>query len=148
MLLSRKKRKFVNETVVQTPGPPNELVPIKPHPKSCQYPLINYHGNHVEQKISSEATFKCHKVTENQSPFQDNLAISALSNIWATPCDGVPECENNEDESQLLCNIPEEYSFFSLTTGYWTISVIMVVFLLYLLRKKIRIINPKHWPIG
>ena len=50
-------------------------------------------GNHLEQKISSDATFKCHKVTENQSPFQENLAITALTNIWATPCDGVPECK-------------------------------------------------------
>ena len=105
-------------------------------------------GNHLEQKISSDATFKCHKVTENQSPFQENLAITALTNIWATPCDGVPECENKEDESQVLCSIPEEYSFFSLTTGYWTISVLMVLVLFYFLRKKIRIINPKHWPIG
>ena len=38
-----KLRKIVNETVA--PGPSNRLVPqIELEPKSCQYPLINYHA--------------------------------------------------------------------------------------------------------
>ena len=43
-LLSWNKDKILLKSFCRA-GPSNELVPqIEPHPKSCQYPLINYHS--------------------------------------------------------------------------------------------------------
>ena len=78
-----------------------------------------------------------------KSPFGENRDINSKANIWAVPCDGYSECEFNEDEKKSLCTIPEEKTSLALVLGYFVIVLGILVILIYILRYKIDIKDPK-----
>ena len=37
-----------------------------------------------------------------------NEDIQSHANVWAVPCDGIPECEDGTDELEARCKAPKE----------------------------------------
>ena len=66
-----------------------------------------------------------------QSPLRNTLDIHANANVWAVPCDSIPDCEEGVDEHPSRCDVSKKITASFLFIGYGTLFLIMLGTLIY-----------------